>query len=52
MPPLNISVLSYNVWFNEECHLRERMLGIACIIEEAGYPDVLMFQARSGRIST
>lgn len=39
-----VSVLTYNVWFNEEVALRERMGGLAAVIEDCGFPDVLLLQ--------
>jgi len=39
-----VSILTYNVWFKEELALRERMQGIADVIEQAAYPDFLLFQ--------
>lgn len=41
-----VSVLTYNVWFNEPVALQARMDAIGRIIEDANRPDVLMFQVR------
>ena len=42
-PPI-VSILTYNVWFNEEVALEDRMQGLASVIEETGFPDFLLLQ--------
>ncbi|GLC36570.1 hypothetical protein PLESTB_000163000 [Pleodorina starrii] len=40
----SVSILSYNLWFNEDVELAQRMRAVGDIIEREGYPDLLLFQ--------
>jgi hypothetical protein len=48
-PPQALSLLQYNVWFNEGAALWERMAAVGRIVEEANYPTFITLQARGGR---
>ncbi len=41
-----VSILTYNIWFVEEVALEQRMLGIAAVIENCGYPDFILLQVQ------
>ncbi|GAX73702.1 hypothetical protein CEUSTIGMA_g1154.t1 [Chlamydomonas eustigma] len=43
-PSLQISILSYNVWFKEEVALEGRMQGLSQVIQDCGIPDFLLLQ--------
>ncbi|GFR50718.1 hypothetical protein Agub_g12975 [Astrephomene gubernaculifera] len=43
-PARTLSVLTYNLWFNEEVELVARMRAVGDIIEREGFPDLLLFQ--------
>ncbi|EFJ51385.1 hypothetical protein VOLCADRAFT_120457 [Volvox carteri f. nagariensis] len=40
----SLSVLTYNLWFNEDVALLQRMRAIGDLIEREGHPDLLLFQ--------
>ncbi|KAK9908629.1 hypothetical protein WJX75_000659 [Coccomyxa subellipsoidea] len=44
LPTPPISVLTYNVWFEEEVALEERMAAIGDVIVETGFPTVICLQ--------
>lgn len=46
----NISLLTWNVWFEEDVALHERMAAIGQTVRDRGYPDVLLFQEMTPRI--
>ncbi|KAG2432065.1 hypothetical protein HYH02_013133 [Chlamydomonas schloesseri] len=39
-----VSILTWNVWFEESVALMERMAAVGAAIEAEGYPDLLLFQ--------
>lgn len=42
--PLQVNVLSYNVWFREDVALVARMAALGQIIMQSGYPEVIALQ--------
>ncbi|GIL89840.1 hypothetical protein Vretifemale_17535, partial [Volvox reticuliferus] len=44
VPARSATVLSYNLWFNEDVALPERMRAVGDFIEREGHPDLLLFQ--------
>ncbi|GLI62240.1 hypothetical protein VaNZ11_004835 [Volvox africanus] len=44
VPTRSATVLSYNLWFNEDVALLERMRAVGDFIEREGHPDLLLFQ--------
>ncbi|KAG2495729.1 hypothetical protein HYH03_006327 [Edaphochlamys debaryana] len=43
-PPRTASVLTWNLWFNEQAELLARMNAVGDIIEREGFPDILLLQ--------
>ncbi|PNW83056.1 hypothetical protein CHLRE_06g305050v5 [Chlamydomonas reinhardtii] len=39
-----VSILTWNLWFDEEMELVARMKAVGDIVEREGYPDLLLFQ--------